>query len=239
VSGSRPLVSGNGRIVAFHASRVTGRGQATDERDSGLFVHDRSTGVTRRLEGIRGLTSVASYSLSRDGRYLAIADRGGARVRDLKRGSVQTVLTIPRRRRGRDWVGAVALSGNGRHLAFAANADQLGAATSQVFMHDLRRRTTALVSVDTAGKSPATDAFAPAISHDGARIAFTVKQADGPIATTTAVSADNGGAMHGLSGWPAISSDGSVVVFTSGSALLPHDTNDVADVYLTQLPRLP
>jgi Tol biopolymer transport system component len=132
-----------------------------------------------------------------------------------------------------------AISGNGRFVAFVSSATNLSSddpdAGSDVFVRDLRRNTTILVSraSGAGGAKGDGDSGEPSISRDGRFVAFSsgasnlVPSTDGTTAgnvfvrdlrtdTTTLVSRDQGpgGAPVGGSD-PSISADGSSVAFSS------------------------
>jgi Tol biopolymer transport system component len=144
-----------------------------------------------------------------------------------------------------------AISADGRLIAFAClgpGGDQ------QIFVRDLRRQTTALVSraAGIAGALGNSDSYAPAISADGRIVAFQSQannltqdmlSGEGPLdvfvrdlgaATTTLASRASGPA--GATGnnrvllRPALSADGRLVAFTSSAALTPDDLDDNTDV---------
>ncbi len=147
-----------------------------------------------------------------------------------------------------------AVSGNGRHVAFWSSGSTLVAGdtngTADVFVRDLRTRTTSRVSVATGGAQADQEASEPSISHTGRYVTFSshatnlvpgdtndrgdVFVRDRRVGTTTRVSVTSAGEQAGnTSHGPAISADGRYVAFVSHAAdLVPGDANDVEDVFV-------
>jgi Tol biopolymer transport system component len=125
-----------------------------------------------------------------------------------------------------------------------------------IFVRDLLGGTTTRVSVDSIGAQANGDSGYPVISSDGRYVAFTsgasnlvagdtnstydifgtydIFVRDTVGGTTTRVSVDSIGAQaNGDSLYPAISSDGRYVAFTSGASnLVAGDTNSNSDVFV-------
>ncbi|BEL06888.1 PD40 domain-containing protein [Actinoplanes sichuanensis] len=149
---------------------------------------------------------------------------------------------------------APSVSGNGRYVAFWSAASSLVSgdanATADVFVRDLRTRTTSRVSVSTGGAEADQEASEPSISGSGRFVAFSshatnlvpgdtnergdIFVRDRVTATTTRVSVTGAGAeADNTSHSPAISADGRFVAFVSYAAdLVPDDTNGVEDVFV-------
>jgi len=149
------------------------------------------------------------------------------------------------------------ISGDGRYVAFWSPASDLvsgdGNGVDDVFVRDLRARTTTRASVDTAGGDPNEASFFPSISADGRYVAFASRAndlvpgdsgssedifvRDLQAGTTTRVTVDaaggdpDAGTRHA---W--ISADGRHVVFASpASDLVPGDGNGLEDVFVRDL----
>jgi Tol biopolymer transport system component len=149
---------------------------------------------------------------------------------------------------------APSISGDGRYVAFASEANNLAGPqlteTSDVFLRDVDAGTTALVS---RGSAPALGpSFDPAISADGTRVAFTsegdnLSDDDGSFPDvfvrdlrrndTILVSRSDGPSGPGLDGIstdPAISADGRFVAFVSDGAV-PGAADGVANILVRDL----
>ncbi|GIF01965.1 hypothetical protein Ari01nite_94290 [Paractinoplanes rishiriensis] len=149
---------------------------------------------------------------------------------------------------------APAVSGNGRYVAFWSTGTTLVAgdtnAVADVFVRDLRTRTTSRISVATGGVQADQEASEPSISGDGRYVAFSshatnlasgdtndrgdIFVRDRREARTTRVSVTSAGAeADNTSHSPAISADGRYVAFVSHAAnLVPGDTNATEDVFV-------
>jgi Tol biopolymer transport system component len=174
-------------------------------------------------------------------------------ARDLARGVTQRVS------RGLFSDGSAAAPGTGVHPFSAVSADGRYVAFAQytdvprfdVLLYDLATQASRQVSVGPAGAAPNGHSFHPALSADGAVVAFEsaatnlvpgdtndasdifVSTAGGPIRR---VSVGGSGQGDGNSHQPAISADGRYVAFISAAAnLVPGDTNDLPDVFVRDL----
>ncbi|PWK39503.1 WD40 repeat protein [Actinoplanes xinjiangensis] len=149
---------------------------------------------------------------------------------------------------------APAVSGDGRYVAFWSTGSSLVAGdtntTADVFVRDLRTRTTTRVSVATDGAQADQEASEPSISGTGRYVAFSshatnlvpgdtndrgdIFVRDRTAATTTRVSVTGAGAeADNTSHSPAISADGRFVVFVSyATNLVSGDTNGFEDVFV-------
>jgi len=150
----------------------------------------------------------------------------------------------------------IAISGNGRYVAFKSGATNLVAGDTNghfdIFVRDVWAMTTARVSVSSSGEEANSSSYRPAISADGRFVAFwsfasnlvpgdtnarpDVFLRDRWTGTTTLVSVASDGTQgndesgrDGLS----ISADGRYVAFQSlARNLVPNDVNLVSDVFL-------
>ncbi|HET6519958.1 MAG TPA: hypothetical protein VFG47_09060, partial [Geminicoccaceae bacterium] len=156
--------------------------------------------------------------------------------------------------------GGPAISADGRYVAFASGADNLGPAdangTGDVYRKDLATGDVVRVSITADGVEGNGTSGGPAISADGRFVAF-VSRADnlvpddgngvqdvfrGDLVTGELVrvsTANDGGGANGHSatyGAHAISADGRYVAFTSqADNLAPSDDNGVRDVFVKDL----
>jgi Tol biopolymer transport system component len=141
----RGMVSGDGRFVGFR-SRATNLVPGDTNTALDVFVHDRWTGVTRRISVASGGEEADARGfdrstrrnllmsrpfLSADGRYAAFTSRAPNLVPDDRNG------------------------------------------VADVFVHDLLTGATARVSVSAAGEEADAASFVSGISADGSAVAFT------------------------------------------------------------------
>ncbi len=267
-----PSISADGRYVAFGTSATNFlRGVY-----GGVYVRDlrtKKTILAGRADGAQGepLHGASSPSISAHGRWVAFVTVGPRRrnarpeiaVRDME--SQRTVFAS--RASGAHGILAdddcaePALSANGRYVAFATEAKNLGRSDRRdiedVFVRDLKKNRTVLVS-RAGGKRGAAgdgDSSSPSISANGRYVAFESDAANlGPAdngedpdvfvrdmrsGRVTLVSrADGRGiASNAPSANPAISASGRFVAFESrGSNLNPADTLHFTSVFRYELP---
>lgn len=149
---------------------------------------------------------------------------------------------------------AVAVSGDGRVVAFLSSATNLVSGDTNgfhdAFVRDLDLELTQRVSVGSGAIQVNADVTSVQISHDGRFVAFTTEASnlsqldtnglsdvylrDRQSLTTTLVSRVPGGVGGNSSSWGSdISADGRYVSFTSlASNLVPGDTNGEGDVFV-------
>jgi Tol biopolymer transport system component len=189
---SEPKISADGRYVAF-----TSTARSASGGPSRVLVHDMRTGTNvfaSRADGPDGaIANGESYEpqISADGRYVAFTSTarnlGGAGpsqsrvfVRDIRAG--RTLLVSVPQGKSRPSTQAFAfepaISADGRFVAFASVVPGGRGATgrqSQVFVRDLERGTTALVSRKSGENGAPSRGFSsdPAISRDGRYVTFT------------------------------------------------------------------
>lgn len=203
-----------------------------------------------RMPALSGDGSIAAFQTE-------AADLGASRqdvvVRDVATGQTRLVS------RGIGGVvangssGSVALSADGRFVAFVSDASNLvpgdDNGAHDVFVWDRDSEELSVVSVTATGAVGAGDSYAPAISADGRYVAFVstasnlvsgdtgghadVFVRDRVAGSTVRVSgAKGGGSADGDSGAPAISADGAYVAFSSSASnLVDGDTNRQPDVF--------
>lgn len=190
-----PTISGNGQIVAF-SSWASNLVAADGNGAPDTFVHDRGTATTSRVsvstagaEANAGLWFLAPPALSFDGRYVAFASAATNLVasdgnnssdvflRDRVNGTTTMVSVDTAGSQGNQPSWMPAISDDGRWVAFEtrsplAPADWWG--DNDVYLRDRLASTTTLVSVDALGNHRQwyRDAFNPAISANGACVAF-------------------------------------------------------------------
>ena len=255
---SIPVVSGDGRIVAFTI--------LLHDNDEAIFVYDR---VTEELERATTVARAIRPSLSDDGWFLAFqtdpdpTGSGIPAVYVLNRDTQETAL-VSVNNAGEPADNASfepVISGDGRSIAFRSAAANLVASSSpgsaEVYLHDLSTSETMLVSRTPDGKPSGTRGWlgwpSLALSTDGQLIAYesdsntVVATPEGTVAPTyniylydrrsslsTRVSISTSGQpANRFSTGPSISGDGRFVAFvTNSDNLVPNDTDLDDDIYL-------
>jgi hypothetical protein len=214
-----PSISADGRFVAF-MSDATNLVAGDTNGVSDVFVHDRDP------DG-NGIFDEGNGTTERDS-----VDSNGSEA--------DAYSNEP------------SISGDGMLVAFPSRADNLVANdtnnTWDVFVHDRGSGTTVRVSVDSAGVEGDNSSFSPAISSDGSCVGFAswatnfdpgdtdsgtdIYVHELASGTTEWISRTPNASQSGGRGPPALSSDGSIVAFSSNSALVPGDTNGQEDVFV-------
>jgi Tol biopolymer transport system component len=188
-------VSGNGRFATFES---VGKFTAGDDGfDDDVFIHDRTTGKTRRVsvksngKEVPG-GSADDSSISTDGRYVAFladgalvpSDANGkidVYVKDTKTGKVKRASVKSNGSELAYDSGAPAISGNGRYVAFDSEGpfvDVDSNGISDIFRHDMKTGKTSRVNVRYNGAQSVMDLYGfgdstnPSISADGNVVAF-------------------------------------------------------------------
>ena len=238
-SAYNPTVSADGRRVAFESAE----GNLNFAKRYGqirVFVSDLKTGRTTAMPmpRVRAGVSLSGYNpaVSADGRHVAYqAQRRGGQsavyVTALRTGRSTLASRGARAApRADDGVYDPAISGDGRFVAFTTAASNLGGGDlggrTQVFVRDLKARTTTLVSRASGARGAVANDYSadPAVSRDGRYVAFSsaarnlqganrgsrVYVRDLRKHRTRAVSGADGFAIE-----PSISADGGVVAYTS------------------------
>jgi len=191
-SASRPSLSHDGRLVAFHSPSA----QLVPGDTNGLsdvFVRDRVLGTLRRVsiasDGTQGNGISSFAALSGDGRWVAflssapnLAAGDGNPHTDVFLHELATGLTtrISTAVGGGDPDGYSfwpTISSDGRRIAFQSFATNLVAGDTNgcadIFLHDRLSGSTQLVSSGLAGAPADGQSSHPALSADGRFVAFT------------------------------------------------------------------
>lgn len=190
-------LSANGRLVVFQ-SAASNLVDGDLAGVSDIFIHDRTTGKTRRLtRGFDGSeANVDSFSpvISANGRYVAFVSHARNLVPDdtnevedifvLDRGTGITTR-ISLRSNGRQANGrsdSPAISSDGRFVAFRSAASNLVKGdtngVADVFVHDRGTGRTARVSVRSNGAQANDGSHEPDISADGRFVVFRSNASD-------------------------------------------------------------
>ncbi len=193
---SQPVVSANGRFVAFTSSAddlIAG----DDNGNSDVFVVDLVTGSLTRASvtssGVQARGASYNPSISADGHLVSFTSGARNLTRGLRKrfpnvfvhdmNSRQTRLVSVSNRR-REQNASIAppftqfseISGDGRYVVFDSDATNLvGGDTNghtDVFRHDLTNGRTILMSRNSRGREGNNDSFAPVTSQEGSVVAF-------------------------------------------------------------------
>ena len=194
-----PAISADGRVVAFESDATNLAAGDTDELTD-VFARDVAAGTTALVSGPGADPRTGSSTqpaISADGTTVAFSStvagldpRGPADplsdvfTRNLATGALTLVSRSDGAdgEKGNDASDSPAISGDGRVVAFSSTAANLDPAdldnVTDVFVRDLARHTTAVVSLGdgpTGGKGDA-DSTAPALSQTGRFVAFSLAQ---------------------------------------------------------------
>ncbi|HUR78258.1 MAG TPA: hypothetical protein VMZ22_09950 [Acidimicrobiales bacterium] len=211
-----PALSNDGRYVAFqsYATNLVADNNAVDD----IFVRDTATDTTTRVsvasDGTEADQESATPAISGDGRYVVFRSSATNLVAGDTNGVDDVFMhdtvsaTTTRVSLGSSGGSSPAISGDGRHVAFASGGT--------VFVRDLIANTTTHVTTAASDN--------PSISADGRYIAYESRSQvwlyDAVNHTTVRVS--NGGDT--FAGAPAISGDGRYVAFYSAAEVFVRDT---------------
>jgi len=186
-----PSISADGQIVAFesYASNLVA-GDTNGFFD--IFVHDRSTGRTKRVSvdssGAEGNSHSELPSISADGQIvtfhsaasnLVVGDTNvnwDVFVHDPSTGITERVSVDSSGAEGNGASFVSAISSDGQIVAFESVASNLVAGDTNgvvdAFVHDRSTGITERVSVDSSGKQGNSSSEYPSISADGQIVAF-------------------------------------------------------------------
>jgi Tol biopolymer transport system component len=227
---SAPSISGDGRHVCFLTPLALDPADTNDEWD--VYVRDLDAGTTRRVSGNDG--TPGRCALSYDGDVIAFTVRSPSPtdylahrvyVRDMRSSAVTLVAS--------DAIAAVAISGDGKSLAYATTAALEPADVNAARDVHVQELETGILHAVSAG-APGAEGVLPSLSYDGKRVAYQEIAYSGPSSSTThAVVMDlvTGSRVHqGVNARgdtsnqqtqePVISSDGRRIVFASSATNL-------------------
>ena len=267
--GFAPSISADGRYVAFFSAASNLVPDDTNGKDD-IFVYDRSLGLMERVSvGVGGQQANGSSNfprLSADGRYVVFQSQASNLIDgdtngvsdiflfDRQGGTTQRVSVAADGGQANGFSITPAISGDGRVVAFASAASNLVDGDSNgkidIFLREWDGGTTERVSVSSNGAQANGTSFLPALTFDGALVAFkseafnlvpgdTNGEPDVFVRTrasgkTERVSVDSfGNQSNGLSSGPAIDAEGRFVVFASYAENFdPDDGNRKSDVFV-------
>jgi hypothetical protein len=168
-------ISGDGRFVAFESDSsnlVPGSGCLPGQVPFCLFIRDRANGTTRFIKRIANPSVVA---LSEHGRYLVAQPLDGSLFRvDLHTGAVVRVNCC---NLGTDFEDLTygGMSADANQISFGLNVGPSGPnpAIDQVYVRNIARGTTSLISRTPAGAPGNNDSFGGGISPGGRYVIFS------------------------------------------------------------------
>jgi hypothetical protein len=183
-------VGEDGRYIAFISSAVGFGGSTGKYRQ--VFWRDRNTGVTKLISaapnGEAGNGDCYAPAISGDGSSVAFesyssnlveSDKNGLRDIFIWHSSTNTIERVSIGAVGKEANGEsveASVSGDGNLVAFTSAADNIstngkGVSSNNVFLHDLKKGTTIMISIDPI-KQTGGGGSRPSISYDGNRVAF-------------------------------------------------------------------
>jgi hypothetical protein len=266
-------VTPDGRLLVFFsdASNLVA-GDTNSVRD--IFLRDRRSGATELVsvdsKGEQGNSGSNFAVCSADGRYVAFFSfasnlvpgdtngEGDCFVRDRVLGTTERVSVDSNGIQGDGMSRLIAITPDGRFLAFESDATNLVPLDTNgfddVFVHDRRTGVTERVSVGPNGVQGNHESNAPRISDDGRFVSFRSRASnlifgdsnnaydafvrDRLTAVTQRVSVAWSGGQSNPQGDDynvtcGISGDGRFAIFTSRAGnLVPGDSNDQIDLFL-------
>ena len=253
-----PVISPNGRYVLF-TSFAPNLVPGDRNRDQDLFVFDRTTGLSKRIDLPHYLcdtirTKVLSGAFSANGRFVLVGYEdwcvaGDDNVDGLVIRFDQLTGTTTRVMVGTDSVSEMSASDDGRFIAMELHGFETPMDT-QIWLHDALAGTIIQLSKGISGSSPTPYSRSPAISADGNLVVFE-SDANNLIANDTNESTDiflytrssgklsriskstAGTQANGRSFDPSISADGAKIAFASRATnLAASDTNSNVDIFI-------
>jgi hypothetical protein len=190
-SSSYPLISANGRFVAF-SSRASNLVSGDTNGLGDVFIRDRQTSTTERVSlsssGRQGNHHSSLGGLSSDGRFVVINSNasnlvtndtnevGDVFVRDRQTSMIERISLSSMGDQGNNHSTGFSISDNGRFVTFGSWASNLVSTDTNeildVFVRDRQTSTTERVSVSTTGEQGNGGSVASCISADGRFVAF-------------------------------------------------------------------
>ena len=201
-TSGNPSISADGTVVVFESTATDLVESGDTARSSvGIYLIRLTSGLRTRLDvtsaGAQRVGQSMSPAVSADGRFVAFASKADLTCRE-----ASTCITEPSDKKGvaciylRDMDTNTtrrvtssygggdpngpsyhpAISGDGRHVAFVSEASNLTrdstSRTAHIYVHDLGTGFTDLVSRTPSGRPANGPSLRPALSQDGATVAF-------------------------------------------------------------------
>lgn len=258
-----PSISADGQLVVFYSyARNLATGcELPKYSGAALFLRNRRTQRTSCLD-LRPLASTVTIygygevAISADGNTVVVVAGtetfGGTDAFAIRLASGQTTgvverVTVPVLGTAvRDPLWDVAVSADGRFVAFASEASNLvpndSPFTTDVFVRDLLRRTTTCITCSAIEATGMVRGFNPAISADGRFAVFSQWNFLGRKDLVTGEVVNVCPSLARLPRWEIeapqaqISADGRFVLFVSGAQdIVPDDDNTADDLFVADL----
>jgi len=190
-TSSEPVISADGRYVAFH-SNATNLVKRDTNKSLDVFVHDRNTQETTRVsidsEGVQANGTSFGAAISADGRYVAFSTNANNLIKNDGNNTIDVLLHD--RETGETTLASLssngqqgdassfnpALSAKGRYVVFGSRATTLinddTNELEDIFVHDRQTHETVRVSVDNTGQQAEGPSFSATLSADGRYVIF-------------------------------------------------------------------
>jgi hypothetical protein len=245
-----PSMSRDGNRVAFISTATNLTPPSTA---SGVFVRDRLAQTTTLVaaNGLAPAISGDGQSVAFIGGDLVPSDTNKHRdayVENLQTHTLERASVGPGGGQINDDVSAVAISNDGRYVAFVDGPFLVPGTTPyrQVYLRDRTAGTTILVSVPLGTGLSFPNLKTVSVSDDGRYVAFGADWAgtgpSGPTGhdvilydrttNTTTIVSQPGSSPTTISDRPSLSSDGHYLSFNSDAAFTADDTNTLIDTYV-------
>jgi Tol biopolymer transport system component len=277
-AASQPAISANGLYVAF-TSAASNLFPKDNNDQTDVFVRDLATGQTVLVSANKngsGNGWSSNPSISSSGRFVSF-DSSATNLQGSPHNHVPNVYErdlatgidalISRSTGGKAQNKATApfrqvssISADGGLVAFDSDGSNLVRGDtnrrSDVFLRNVAKHTTQLISVNNAGFEGNSDSFSPAISADGTKVAFesfatNLGAGGGPLEnvfvrdlalrTTSVIDVGPQGQapsrerVKELLQQPSVSATGLVAVFESTASSLTHDTNSEPHAFVRMM----
>ena len=209
---SSPVISGDGRFVAFSSIATNLVSDDTNAHvpfyGQDVFVHDRETGITKRVNvsssGAEANRDSRVADISKDGRFIAFVSQASNLVdndanfhddvfiHDLETAVTQRVSVSSSGQEGNFQSSDAVLNADGRFVAFTSRANNLipgdvnVSYMDDVFIHDRQTGATEIVSVSSDGIQANHQSYVSSISENGRYVAFTTHSSNLVFNDTTA-----------------------------------------------------
>ena len=197
-----PAINADGTVVVFESTATDLiAGDEIARSSVGVYLIQLASGLRTRLDltsaGELPAGQSMSPAISADGRFVVFVSKADLTCREapacvtepsdkngvpdiyLRDTTTNTTRRITRSYAGGDPDGPSyhpAISGDGRHVAFVSEASNLtrdsGSRAAHIYVHDLVTGITELVSHTPSGRPANGPSLRPALSHDGATVAF-------------------------------------------------------------------